>query len=95
MAAAIMSMPGVEEAAVVAIPDPKWQERPLPCIVVCQGAHVDLAGVRDHLAKNGFASWQLPSRIELIDSIPKTSVGKFDKLALRARFTTAAENGAP
>jgi fatty-acyl-CoA synthase len=82
----IMAMPGVEEAAVIAIPDDKWQERPLACIAVRRGHQLDLAAVRAHLQAHGFASWQLPDRIEIIEAVPKTSVGKFDKKALRARF---------
>jgi len=82
----IMALPAVEEAAVIAIPDDKWQERPLACIVVRAGHTLELAQVRTHLKDHGFASWQLPDRIELIPSVPKTSVGKFDKKALRARF---------
>ena len=86
MERAIMALPEVEEAAVIAIPDPKWQERPLACVVVRRGAALDLARLRAHLAESGFASWQLPDRMELIDAVPRTSVGKFDKKALRARF---------
>jgi fatty-acyl-CoA synthase len=86
MEAAIMAMPEVLEAAVVAVPDPRWQERPLPCIVVRPGCTVDLAAVRGHLGTHGFASWQLPDRMELIDEVPKTAVGKFDKKVLRGRF---------
>jgi fatty-acyl-CoA synthase len=86
MERAIMALAAVEEAAVIAIPDNKWQERPLACIVVRHGHQLDLAAVRGHLKDHGFASWQLPDRIELIDAVPKTSVGKFDKKALRARF---------
>jgi fatty-acyl-CoA synthase len=88
MERAIMAMPEVEEAAVIAIPDPKWQERPLACIVVRSGHTLALDRVRDHLKEHGFASWQLPDRIELIEAVPKTSVGKFDKKVLRARFAT-------
>jgi len=84
----IMALPAVEEAAVIAIPDDKWQERPLACIAVRRGHSLDLSQVRDHLKAHGFASWQLPDRIEIIDAVPKTSVGKFDKKALRARFAT-------
>jgi fatty-acyl-CoA synthase len=86
MEAAIMGMPEVVEAAVVAIPDPKWQERPLACIVARPGAAIDLDSVRSHLEAHGFARWQLPERIEIIDAVPKTAVGKFDKKVLRARF---------
>ncbi|HET7499575.1 MAG TPA: long-chain fatty acid--CoA ligase [Kofleriaceae bacterium] len=87
----IMAMPEVEEAAVIAIPDDKWQERPLACIVVRTGHRLDLAAVRAHLTAQGFASWQLPDRIELIDAVPRTSVGKFDKKVLRAQFASRPE----
>lgn len=86
MEAAIMAIPGVVEAAVVAIPDPKWLERPLACIVVRDGKRVSLEEVREHLEASGFARWQLPERIELIAEVPKTSVGKYDKKVRRARF---------
>ncbi|HEX8111496.1 MAG TPA: long-chain fatty acid--CoA ligase [Kofleriaceae bacterium] len=86
MERAIMAMPEVAEAAVVAVPDAKWGERPLACIVIRAGATLGLAAVRDHLRANGFATWQLPDRIELIEAVPKTSVGKFDKKVLRARY---------
>jgi fatty-acyl-CoA synthase len=88
MEAAIMAMPPVVEAAVVAVPDPKWQERPLPCLVLRPGTAVTLDDVREHLRSSGFASWQLPDRIEIIDAVPKTGVGKFDKRVLRSKFTT-------
>jgi fatty-acyl-CoA synthase len=87
MEAAIMAMPDVAEAAVIAIPDDKWQERPLACVVPRPGATVTVDAVRTHLECNGFARWQLPDRIELIDAVPKTGVGKFDKKVLRARFS--------
>jgi fatty-acyl-CoA synthase len=86
MERAIMAMPEVAEAAVIAIPDDKWQERPLACIVVRPGHALEPAAVRAHLTDSGFATWQLPDRIELIDAVPKTSVGKFDKKVLRARY---------
>ena len=86
MESAIMAMDGVAEAAVVAIPDPKWQERPLACIVPKPGTEITLERVREHLQGRGFAKWQLPDRSELIDEVPKTSVGKFDKKTLRGRF---------
>jgi fatty-acyl-CoA synthase len=87
MEGAIMAMDTVEEAAVVAIPDPKWQERPLACVVPRAGATVRIDEVRAHLEQRGFAKWQLPDRIEIIEAIPKTGVGKFDKKVLRARFS--------
>ena len=86
MERAIMAMPEVAEAAVIAIPDDKWQERPLACIVIRPDCTLELPRVRDHLKAAGFAAWQLPDRIELIEAVPKTSVGKFDKKVLRARY---------
>ena len=86
MEAAIMSMPGVAEAAVIAVPDPKWLERPLACVVCRPGASVDREAVRAHLEAAGFARWQLPDRVEIIDTVPKTATGKFDKKILRTKF---------
>ena len=86
MEAALMAMPGVVEAAVVAVPDPRWLERPLPCIVRQAAAGIDIDAVRAHLQRSGFARWQLPDRLEVVDEIPKTAVGKFDKKVLRAQF---------
>jgi fatty-acyl-CoA synthase len=86
MEAAIMAMPGVVEAAVVAIPDERWLERPLPCVVVAPGTEIGVEDVRAHLEANGFARWQLPDRLEIVAEIPKTAVGKFDKKVLRTRF---------
>ena len=86
MEGAIMGVPGVVECAVVAVPDDKWQERPLACIVPRAGETVTLEAVRSHLESLGWARWQLPDRIEIIDEVPRTSVGKFDKKVLRTRF---------
>jgi fatty-acyl-CoA synthase len=87
MEAAIMAMPDVAEAAVIAVPHPKWQERPLACVVPRDGASVGLEAVHEHLLARGFSKWQLPDRVEIVDAIPRTGVGKFDKKVLRARFT--------
>ena len=87
MEAAIMAMPAVAEAAVVAVPDPRWQERPLACVVTKPGRTVSVDDVRAHLESHGFARWQLPERVEIVAEIPKTGVGKFDKKVLRALFT--------
>jgi fatty-acyl-CoA synthase len=86
----LMGMSGVAEASVVAIPDPKWEERPRAVICARPGAEVTLGRVREHLTATGWARWQLPDRIELVDAIPKTSVGKFDKKVMRARFGGSA-----
>ena len=82
----LMGLKGVAEAAVIAISDERWQERPLACIVTMPGESISLGQVHEHLTNDGFAHWQLPDRIELIDQVPRTSVGKFDKKALRAKF---------
>jgi fatty-acyl-CoA synthase len=87
MEAAIMAMADVAEAAVIAIPDDKWQERPMACVVPKPGATVTVESVHIHLQERGFAKWQLPDRVEIIDEVPKTGVGKFDKKVLRVRFS--------
>jgi len=80
----LMAHPSVAEASVIGVPDPRWEERPLACVVVVEGAEPDAAALRAFLAER-VAKWQLPERWTFIDEVPKTSVGKFDKKALRAR----------
>jgi fatty-acyl-CoA synthase len=82
---AIMAHPKVKEAAVVGIPHPKWDERPLACVVVRDGETLTEADVLDHL-RPLVAKWWLPDAVEFIDEVPKTSVGKFSKKDLRSRF---------
>jgi fatty-acyl-CoA synthase len=81
----IMAHPDVLEAAVIAVPDERWSERPCACVVKREGSSLDGDGVLEHL-KPRVAKWWLPDRVEFIDEVPKTSVGKFDKKVLRARF---------
>ncbi|MEV4560001.1 long-chain fatty acid--CoA ligase [Kitasatospora sp. NPDC049285] len=81
----LMAHPEVAEAAVVAVPDEKWGERPLATVVLRPGATVGLPELRAFLAGR-IASWQLPERWALIDAVPKTSVGKFDKKVIRADY---------
>ena len=84
---ALMAHPSIAEAAVIAIPDEKWSERPLACIVVKPGQNAPLADeLGAHLMTHGFAKWQCPDRYEIIDAVPRTSTGKFWKLKLRERF---------
>jgi fatty-acyl-CoA synthase len=78
----IMGHEGVAEAAVVAIPDEKWGERPLACVVREEGSSVSADELRDHLSDR-VAKWQIPDEFAFIDEVPKTSVGKFDKKVLR------------
>lgn len=84
---AIMSHPQVAEAAVIGVYHPKWQERPLACVVPRPEAAGALApnDILDFL-KPRVASWWLPSDVVFIEAVPKTSVGKFDKKVLRERF---------
>lgn len=83
---AIMAHPAVAEAAVIAIPDPKWSERPLACVVLKPGQEASPDEFATHLLAHGFAKWQLPDRYEYIDALPRTSTGKFYKLKLRELF---------
>src|SRR5215471_4615032 len=82
---ALMGHPAVAEAAVIAVPDPKWQERPLAVVVLKEGASAAPEELRTHLAPH-FVKWWLPDRFEFVDEIPKTAVGKFKKRALREQF---------
>ena len=85
---ALMAHPDVVEAAVIAVPDEHWGERPCACLVRRAGADLDSDGLRAHLAER-VAKWWIPERYEFIDEVPKTSVGKFDKKLLRARFASS------
>ncbi len=83
---ALIGHPAVAEAAVIAIPDAKWSERPLACVVVKPGVTVTPAELNTLLLGKSFAKWQLPDRYEFIDAVPRTSTGKFWKMKLRERF---------
>jgi fatty-acyl-CoA synthase len=82
----LMGHPAIAEAAVIAIPDPKWSERPLACVVFKPGRDAGTPELNAHLLSHGLAKWQLPERYEVIDAIPRTSTGKFWKVKLRERF---------
>jgi fatty-acyl-CoA synthase len=82
---AIMAIPGVAEAAVIAVFHPKWQERPLACVVTQPGVSLTKEEIYRHLEPS-FAKWWLPDEVVFIETIPKTSVGKFDKKVLRHQF---------
>jgi fatty-acyl-CoA synthase len=81
----LMAHPDVAEAAVIAKPDERWQERPLACVVRKKGSSVSAEDLVEHL-KSRVAKWWLPDEISFIDEVPKTSVGKFDKKVLRERL---------
>ncbi|HMT83631.1 MAG TPA: long-chain fatty acid--CoA ligase [Ottowia sp.] len=83
---ALMAHPAVAEAAVIAIPDEKWSERPLACVAFKPGQQATPEEMNALLLTKGFAKWQLPERYEAIEAVPRTSTGKFYKLRLRELF---------
>ena len=82
---ALMGHPSVFEAAVVAVPDERWDERPLACVVLRPDAQATPDELCDYLSDK-VARWWLPERWTFIESVPKTSVGKFDKKVLRKQY---------
>ena len=82
---ALMAHPAVKEAAVVGVPHPKWDERPLACVVLQPGETATQEEILAYLEPL-VASWWLPDAVEFIDEVPKTSVGKFSKKDLRSKF---------
>jgi fatty-acyl-CoA synthase len=82
---ALMAHPAVAEAAVIGVPDPKWGERPLAVVTLRPGAAATADELRAFL-DGKVARWQVPERIEFTEAIPKTAVGKLDKVALRKTF---------
>ncbi|MGI9015983.1 MAG: long-chain fatty acid--CoA ligase [Euzebya sp.] len=80
----LMGHPKVAEAAVIAVPHPKWDERPLACVVKADPSLTSQELLE--WAARDFAKWQLPDEVVFIDEVPKTSVGKFDKKVLRTQF---------
>jgi fatty-acyl-CoA synthase len=81
----VMAHPDVFEAAVIAVADPRWQERPLVVVVPAEGKSPTAQELVDFL-QGRVARWWLPERWTFVDEIPKTSVGKFDKKVLRGRY---------
>jgi fatty-acyl-CoA synthase len=79
----LLSHPSVESVAVISVPDPRWEERPLACLVLRPGAHATPEELRAHLLER-VARWWVPERFVFVSDIPRTGVGKFNKRALRA-----------
>ena len=79
----LMAHPSIAEAAVVGVPHPKWQERPLAFVVLRPGNELSADEIREHLSPL-FAKWQLPENVIFTNSIARTSVGKADKKRMRA-----------
>jgi len=84
----LMAHEAVAEAAVIAIPDERWGERPLAVVVLRPDGQAEADDLRAHLGRE-YAKWQIPDRFEFIDEIPRTATGKFKKTALREMFVDA------
>jgi fatty-acyl-CoA synthase len=82
---ALMGHPAVREAAVIGVPHPKWQERPLAVVVLKEGTQATPEELRAFLSAR-FAKWQLPDAFAFAQEIPRTSVGKFLKSKLREQY---------
>jgi fatty-acyl-CoA synthase len=81
----LIAHPDVVEAAVVGVPDERWQERPLAVVVAKEGSAVEAGDLRNFLADK-VVRWWLPERWTFVDEIPRTSVGKYDKKTIRSRY---------
>lgn len=84
---ALCDHPSVGEAAVIAVADERWGERPLAAVVLKPGSVADANDIRAHIA-NRYPKWMVPEQIELVTQLPKTSVGKLNKQALRKQFSS-------
>jgi fatty-acyl-CoA synthase len=87
----LMAHPAVLEATVVGVPHPRWEERPVALVVLREEYRDKDASemekeLKEHLSKR-FAKWQIPENIFVVNEIPKTSTGKFNKKAIRAQFS--------
>jgi fatty-acyl-CoA synthase len=91
---ALMEHDDVVEAVVVAVPDERWQERPLACVVTTDDATVTADELRDFL-KEAYPRWWLPDDVVFVDEIPKTATGKFDKKVLRDEYEDAPRRWTP
>jgi fatty-acyl-CoA synthase len=82
---ALVAHPAVAEAAVIAVPDPKWQERPLAVVVLKQGSQATVEDLRSFLTAT-FARWQVPDHFVFVAELPHTSTGKLLKSELRRQY---------
>ena len=82
---AILDNPSVKEAAVIGVPDEKWDERPVAYVVAADGAEVTREDIISTLGER-FAKWQMPDEVNVVDEMPRTSVGKLDKKLLRKNW---------
>ena len=82
---AMVGHPKVNQAAVVGLEHPKWDERPFMLLVLHDGEDITTEEVHEHLLQS-FAKWQLPEQFQVVDEIPATSVGKIDKKVIRSQY---------
>ena len=85
----IVALEGVQQAAVIAHPHPKWDERPVAIVILAEGAKITKGQIVKHCAEM-FAKWQLPDDVLFVDEIPLTSTGKIDKKTIRAQLEETA-----
>ncbi len=81
----IMAHPDVVEAAVIGVTSTKWGERAMACVVAAEGSSLTSEDILEWL-DGRIVKWWMPDRVEFIEEVPKTSVGKFSKKTLRAQF---------
>lgn len=86
---AVMAHPSVLEAAVIGVPDEKWDERPLACVVLRPDHELSVEALQAFL-RDQVVSWWVPERITFLEALPKTGVGKFSKRALRQMYADGA-----
>jgi fatty-acyl-CoA synthase len=90
----LVAHPAVLEAAVVGVPDVRWGERPMAFVVLRQGVGATKEELAQHVEAH-LPRWWVPDHWAFIDEIPKTTVGKFDKLALRDRYRAGLRGTTP
>jgi fatty-acyl-CoA synthase len=86
--ATLAEHPAISQAAVIGVSHPRWMERPFACVVLRESASATPEELHDFAAER-LEKWQVPDRIAIVDALPLTSTGKFDKRRLREQFKNA------